>query len=88
MKELGESVGLCMHAQTADNIASELADVEIEKGSKKKKDELTQQIKKDKNLSDCTRALIFKDGVCVSSAEQTDKDKVILNSKIILNKLN
>ena len=83
MKELGESVGVCMHAQTADGIAMELADIEIEKGSKKKKDELQQQIKKDKNLSDVTRALIFKDGVCVSSADQMDKDKAILNSKLI-----
>lgn len=52
MKEMGENIGVCFHAQTADDIANELALVEIEKGSKKKQPDLATQIKKDKNLSD------------------------------------
>lgn len=84
MKELGESLGVCLNYQTADDIAGELADDQIAKGTKKKKEQLMQQIKKDMNLNDQIRVLIFKDGVCVTSADQLDKDKILLDSKNIL----
>ena len=38
MKEFGDSVGICLHYQEADDIAAEIADVDIANGSKKKKD--------------------------------------------------
>ena len=40
MKELGESVGICIHYQTADDIAGDFADEEIAKNPKKKRDQL------------------------------------------------
>jgi hypothetical protein len=38
LKEMGDSVGICMHYQPADEVAQEIAEDEIEKGSKKKKE--------------------------------------------------
>eukprot|EP00347_Sterkiella_histriomuscorum_P003818 403362821 len=76
LKEMGDSVGICMHYQTADEIAMEIADDEIEKGSKKKKEQLVAQYKKDMGLTEQIRLLIFKDGMVVSSADQLDKDKI------------
>ena len=40
MKEFGDNIGICLHYQTADDIAGELADVELEKFPKKKRAEL------------------------------------------------
>lgn len=40
MKEFGDCVGVCLHYQGVNEIAGEIADLEIEKGSKKKKEEL------------------------------------------------
>ena len=37
MKEFGDCVGICLHFQSAEEQSTELADEEIEKGSKQKK---------------------------------------------------
>jgi len=51
-------------------VASDIAQKEIdEKGSKKKKEELKDQFKKDLNLKEQLRLLIFKDGLCHSNAD-------------------
>jgi hypothetical protein len=81
MKEFGESVGICLHYSTADEIASELADKEIANGNKKKKEQIVGQLKKDLNLKEQIRVLIFKDGMCVSDNDYHDKDKIKLDSK-------
>lgn len=39
-----------------------------EKGLSKKLEDIKERIKKEKNIDDSLRALIFKDGVCVSSS--------------------
>lgn len=85
---MGDSIGICMHYQQADEIAGEIADDEIEKGSKKKKEHLVATYKKDLGLSDQIRVLIFKDGMVVSSADQLDKDKIKLDSKFYTNMKN
>lgn len=38
MLEFGDCVGICMHFQDPTDIASELAEIEIDKNPKKKKD--------------------------------------------------
>ena len=50
MNAFGDCVGICLHHQTADEIADEIADVELQKGSKKKKEEIAKTMKKDLNL--------------------------------------
>lgn len=53
MQEMGDSVGVCLHYQTADDVAMEIAEDEIEnKGSKKKKELLVAQFKRDLGLTD------------------------------------
>lgn len=69
MKEFGDSVGLCMHFQTADEIADELADAELEKNPKKKKDKVAEDFRKQLGPEEQLRVLIFKDGLCVNSVE-------------------
>ena len=66
MKEFGDCIGVCLHYQSPDDQAGEIADEEItKKGNKKKKELLTAQFKKDYNLRDQLRALIFREGICV-----------------------
>jgi hypothetical protein len=52
MKEFGDCVGLCMHFQGADEVAEDIADIELQKSPKKKKGDLVTQFKKDMNLAD------------------------------------
>lgn len=70
MKEFGDCVGICLHFQTDEEQASEMADEEIEKGSKQKKPVLEKQLIKERNLRDQLRALIFREGICVTDAKQ------------------
>lgn len=79
MKEFGDCIGICMYYQTADDQAGDIADEELKKNPKKKKEQLVSQYKKDYNLREQLRALIFKEGVCVSESNQLDKDKIKLN---------
>lgn len=83
MKEFGDCIGICLHYQTADEQAGDIAEDELKKNPKKKKEQLINQFKKDYNLQDQIRALIFKEGVCISSSDQQDKDKIKLKSKCI-----
>lgn len=60
MKEFGDCVGICQYFQSADEQADEIAEDEItKKKSTKKKAVLKAQFKKDLNLRDHLRALIF-----------------------------
>lgn len=52
-----------------------------DKGNSKRLEEIKEKLKKEKNVVETIRTLIFKDGVCVSSSDQDDKDKIILDSK-------
>jgi len=52
MFEFGDCVGICMHYQDATDIATELADIELEANPKKNKDQLINNLKKELNLSD------------------------------------
>lgn len=69
MKEFGDNIGFCLHFQTADDIANEMASDEMDKGTKKKKEELVRDFRKKIGDSDQLRALIFKDGMCINGVE-------------------
>lgn len=73
--------------QFANSNSSPNKDPKKEKDEKaridKKKEEMRKIIRKEKNLKDQTRVLIFKDGICVSSVEPDDADKMKLTSKIL-----
>ena len=69
LKEFGECVGICMHHQTSDEIAEEMALAQMEENPKKKKEDVLKEIKKQISPDDQTRVLIFKDGMGVSSAD-------------------
>ena len=61
-----------------------MADIELTKNPKKKREVLVAQFKKDYDLQDQLRALVFKEGLSVSSADQLDKNKIKLDCKLPL----
>jgi hypothetical protein len=75
-KEMGEGIGICFHYQNAKDQAEDWADTQIrnaQPGQKPgKKEDLMKKYKTQNNPKEQTRLLFFKDGVCVSSPDQTD----------------
>mmetsp|Transcript_17968 Transcript_17968/g.17160 ORF Transcript_17968/g.17160 Transcript_17968/m.17160 type:complete len:152 (+) Transcript_17968:1075-1530(+) len=79
LKEFGDSVGVCLQYQSPDEIAEDMAEAILEKNPKKKKEDVLKDVKKEAGTSEQIRMLLFKDGICVSSTDQKDPNKMKLD---------
>ncbi len=85
---LGDNVGICLHYQSNEEIVEEMAIAEQENTPKKKMEDLKKQCKQLFGDLDQMRVLMFKDGNCINSTDQMDKDKIKFNSNIHIILLN